>query len=280
MPPWTVSKFPLVAQPLGYNLSASKGIVFSGTTTGVKSSYSEITPSTPWDADGFYLFFGPDLLGTNTQTFRIDIAAGGAGNEIPIIWDIPMIARRGAGNVAFFPINVPAGTRLTARCATYQEAANPRGATVALTLMPRTYTASNMNRNNIAVTYGFDANVIFGSDIDPGGTANTYGAYTQITASTAHPIRQLIMFCNQHNNASTSAAKFRLQLAVGANGSEQTLIPDIALGNLTGSDGIVPTVVGPIPVKIPSETRVAVRAMCNITSVVDRHFDFSMIGIC
>lgn len=280
MPPWTVSKGPFPATSYGFVESRTNGINLSGTTTAnTKSGYVEITPSVSYDSDGIYLFFFPDALSTMTNSFLIDIAVGSAGSEVPIIENIPATGRRGSGQRVFIPIAIPSGSRISTRSQVLNVGASQRGIGLCATLLPRSYTASNQNRNKVCTTYGANTSDSGGVQVDPGAAANTKGAWSEVVSSTAYPIRQLLLFFNLINNTTASAANFLVDVGIGSNGQEQLLISDISVGEQVGSDGLVPPVFGPIPISIPSGTRIAVRAQCNITDATDRLFDVIVMGV-
>lgn len=278
MPPWTVSKAP-IGQPFSFDLVNTTGACsISGTTANTKSGYGTLIASTP-AIDGLYVFMVPETTAANTQSYLIDLAYGSAGNEIDFIRNIPMSAKRSTAQAIFFPIAIPDGVRISARCQTLLAASNPRGIYLSAYALPRSYTNSNQTRYTRVTTYGANESDSGGTQIDPGATANTPGAWAEVTANTPYPIHQLLVYSNLINNPTASVFNFMIDIAVGANGSEIPILSGLHLIEDTGMDGLFPSVIGPIPIMIPANSRISVRARCSGTDATDRLFDIILMGI-
>jgi hypothetical protein len=95
---------------LGVNTGTTRGIGLTAAgTANVKGSYVELTASLAFDAR--YLITMAARQATN---FCVDVAAGGAGSETVILPDI--IANPYMQTICVWPVAIPAGTRLAARC--------------------------------------------------------------------------------------------------------------------------------------------------------------------
>lgn len=88
-----------------------------------------------------------------------------------------------------------------------------------------------------------------------GGT-NTKGSYGQLVASAPANTIGLILLCSSNNGA-----YFLADLAIGAAGSEQIVIPN--LGISSASQGAVVPIPMFIPLAIPAGSRVAIRVQCS-----------------
>jgi hypothetical protein len=96
-------------------------ITASGSTN-TKGSYTELTSSTSKAIKGFFItFHGQNALTRATGFYLVDIAIGAASSEVDIVKNHPN-AIRGEDSTSprpyisqFFPIPIPAGTRLSAR---------------------------------------------------------------------------------------------------------------------------------------------------------------------
>lgn len=110
----------------------SIGLTTSGATSGttitsagtlyVKGSYAQLTASTSKDYLGFIVAMGSAFGGTS-DFFQVDFAIGAAASEkviLPnIIADVDTTAPlMWPNSTPFFPVSVPSGTRLSARCST------------------------------------------------------------------------------------------------------------------------------------------------------------------
>jgi hypothetical protein len=91
-------------------------------TANTKGSYSQLIASTASDYVGFVLGF--DLQNasvTTVQSFLLDLAIGAAASEVNIVSNFSVFSvvassfRVAPANSAFYPIQIPAGTRLSAR---------------------------------------------------------------------------------------------------------------------------------------------------------------------
>jgi len=136
---------------------------------------------------------------------------------------------------------------------------------------------ANLPTYQSAYAYGITTSTTSGTQIDPGGTADTKGSWTQITSSTSARHTSLIL-CVQVNNNAMTACDWRVDVGVGGSGSETAIWSDRVLRASAGEDDISPNYI-PIPMVVPSGTRLAVRAQCSITDATDRLFDCSIIGL-
>lgn len=98
--------------------SAAQGTQVTSGAANAKGSYAQLIASTSGDYMGFSLGLCANNanVGTNTPVL-IDVAIGASGSEIPILSNYFGSASSGAGDNAnpFFPIPIPAGSRISAR---------------------------------------------------------------------------------------------------------------------------------------------------------------------
>lgn len=91
------------------------------------------------------------------------------------------------------------------------------------------------------------------------GSANVKGAWGELIAATSQRISSLLVVIG---NGSGTARDFRIDLGIGASGSEVVLVPDLLYS--VASD------VGPstysLPVRIPQGSRIAGRVQCSFAS--------------
>ena len=98
-----------------------------------------------------------------------------------------------------------------------------------------------------------------------GASAHVYGAWTQITASTAANVG-MIWFDGQTAPSPGVDNAVMWNIGVGAAGSETVIVPDLATGgSASGGYGII------IPVAIPAGSRVAVQVKVARTSLSQRY---------
>ena len=129
------------------------------------------------------------------------------------------------------------------------------------------------------VTYGADPATTIGASIDPGAVAHTKGAYTQLTAATTSTIKWLgISISNKKNTAHAATTTWLMDIAVGGAGTEGVVIPDLSFISMSTNQGFHPSYYS-LPVDIPTGSRIAVRAQCDITDATDRTFDVILYGV-
>lgn len=105
--------------PNGVDTAGRSGTAIDpGGTANTKGGYVEITASTPSDFKGFIVAFGNNKNGTiSSNNGLADLAIGGSGSEeiiLPDIWYKLSSTEQGHVPV-FYPIDIPAGTRLAMR---------------------------------------------------------------------------------------------------------------------------------------------------------------------
>lgn len=117
-----------------------------------------------------------------------------------------------------------------------------------------------------------------GVQIDPGGTANTKGAWTQLVATTSQSIDTIYVMVGQNADTTrTATATAALDIGIGASSSEFAMIPNLFMRWTTTLDG--PQInIGPLPCYIPSGSRIAARAQCTDNVAGDRTMDVGILG--
>jgi hypothetical protein len=239
-----------------------------------KSSYVQLTASAPFAVEALWITIFDDNPAGNRGL--LDLATGSAGSESVIISNLMWACRAFQGASFLIPYQIASGTRLAFRA---QCAVAAVTVSCAVTLIeagtgpyPAVNAVSSYGVTNLSLTEI--------ATIDPGGTANTKGSYTQLTSATAAD-HDLWLFAvgNEGNDARTTSSGFRLDLATGPAGSETVLIPDLHLHLSTIADAPLPLVVGPLPLYVPSGTRLAARAQSGITGATDRTFDLMAYGL-
>ena len=107
---------------MGFVSASSKGTaVTPSTTANTKGSYAELTSATARDYIGLMVYWDAGFTGMSTSHHLMDIAIGGSGSEINIIPNLLMATFATTPYTIwppaspFFPISIPAGTRIAAR---------------------------------------------------------------------------------------------------------------------------------------------------------------------
>lgn len=254
--------------------STSSGTtVTTGGSAHTKGSWAEITASTPINADAVIVV----LRGASGADTLTDIAVGASGSETVIFENLyhgngtsPSI---GHGATYTIPVSIPAGTRISARSQGHAASQNLK---VDLYLMKGG--AAFPSARGRVTAYGANTADSGGTLVDPGATANTKGAYKEISASTANPVAAMIAAFPLVGDATGANADYLVDVAVGAAGSEVVVIGDFHFASCSTGNAHHPIATPTFQVSIPAGTRIAVRAQCSI-STADRDIDVIIYGI-
>lgn len=271
-----MSEWPLLEgnryQTIGADAGTSSGTAMTAGGANTKGNYVVLSASTPFDCQGILVW----MVDPNTlEEYLIDIAVGAGGVEEVIVENLSYCT--GNGTSGFFyniPVSIPAGSRVAARA---QCNVGSKVLDICITLMAQGFLPSQPL--GLVRAYGANTGDSGGVQIDPGGTVNTKGAYSELTAATTYEARAIFLAWPNQSNSSRSAGEILLDVAIGAGGVEQIIIPDIALNFNGGCDMVTPFVVGPLMVNIPVGTRLAVRAQSSLNDAVDRLFDCIIYGV-
>jgi hypothetical protein len=271
-----VSDFPI---PKGMTFSESGGVVTATSllqtvTSGNADAFggwSERITSTNQEADGFLLLI--ELNDTTMNEIAVNVGIGGAGNEEIIVDSINgQIKADLPGLVFWIPVSIPQGSRVSVQAAT-------DGVNIDVGVALYLYSASFGSPQGRAgtIAYGMDGTEISeGTTVDPGGTANTKGAYAELESSTSDDITEFIICFGTADNVAHTSCKWLLDIAIGGPGVEEIILPDI----LVAQHAQEPTKISiPVPQGIPAGTRIAVRSQCTITDAVDRILTVSLNGV-
>ena len=234
----------------------------------------ELTPGTPnsnqkgaWTQLAASLTADLDwLLVTvqNSYSAMVDLGMGAAGAEVVMLPDLWALGISGVMPALFpvyvFPVSWPVGTRMAARAAA--EAGNP---TVSVFGVSGGFSGFPPFSGGLIQTLGAVTSASGG-----GGTSLRFGsapAWTELIAATSAPIRYLVMQMRRHPSQVVTVTGYP-EIAVGAAGAEQLVFRGPRAKFQLGDASIYgpPPTVGPVPLSIPSGSRVAARL---ISTTVD-----------
>lgn len=244
----------------------------SNASANTKGAWTQLIASTAFEAQGFYASFRGVVA---SQDVLFDIGIGGAGSEQAIISNMAFSQQtlRVAAGV-YIPLNIPKGSRISARA----QATLGGGLAVSIALYPVALGLKHAEGFGRTVTMGANTADSGGTSVDPGGSANTKGAWSEISSSCPIDVQWLIVCITNQNNSATTTTVFAIDIGVGGAGSEVVIIPDLFSVVDSGIDTPEPQYYS-IPVQIPAGSRVAARAQCGITDATDRLIDITLIGV-
>ena len=235
----------VLGYPLGTNIPPSL-------TASTKGSWTQITASTTQDCTLLDIFANQRQV-TGRSVASIDIGIGASGSENILIPDLVLCnPGENAASRWILPINIPSGTRISARSQALGTATG-----VICTVLLTTYDGGFTQDEGFAGvdTMGFISASTAGTTLTPGVAANAKGSYAQLIASTTRDYIGVFGAVDLLG-ASSGVETYWIDVAVGASGSEQIIVPQwgVYLWDVTDSNMQF------IPVIIPAGTRVSARA--------------------
>ena len=258
----------------GGGLSGYDTAITPSTSANTKGSWVEFDASTPFPTKDLSVSMG---RGQTSNQWLLDVGIGAEGSEVVLIANLMQQQGpdgREATFVYHFPLWIPSGTRLSVRGQINE--ADSGGFNHTITLSSGGFPGpAGFSRST---TYGAATGDSGGTQVDPGGTANTKAAWAQLTGS-SNAVRWLIVAVGLQANTAPASAKWVIDIGVGAATSEVVLIPDL-IGYVAVNAGVnITPAVWSFPVSIPSGTRIAARAACDINDATDRLIDVIVYGV-
>lgn len=222
--------------------------VTADTTSHTKGAWTEIVPAAAYSFDvGMVVVRIQNVSASATNTaMLIDIGVGAASSEQVLL---PNILAGGNGSSPYwFPIFVPGGTRISARC----QAAVAGGdtASVNVDLYGGPGVASHPLVYYAAENCGADTAT---SD----GVTLTVGSWVQLKSATDYDaVAAVPMFAV---GGTVAGANNTINVGIGASSSEQVLIDKVKISTNTSEavSDATPTGLLPMDFRIPAGTRVA-----------------------
>lgn len=260
-----------VATYPGHSGSTYATTVTAGSPAHTKGAYAQIAASTSFDSSR--LWIGLMAGGLANAAYLLDIATGAAASEVVLVADVTIqtgIEGEGEPALTYVAADVASGTRLAARCQ-----CTTASQTLFVWLMQESRALQSLSS---PVTYGANTGTSLGVAVDAGATADTKGAYSQITASSSADHDAWSVLIGTNNNSAPTLANFALDIATGAAASEVVVIPDIIIRTSTFSDKYTPGSLW-VPVTIPSGTRIAARCASTTNDATDRILTVALIGM-
>ncbi len=216
------------------------------------------------------------LIANPVGRYFVDIGIGASTAEKVIAADLfteKVVTQEEGDRSYLLPVSIPSGSRISARV---QSSVASASVDVLLHLVTGTMRYPS-GAAGIVQSMGLTQATTRPAIVDPGGVANTVGAWVELSASTTCPISWLIIAMGHGADTTGLAAFYMLDVGVGAAGSEKLVIPQIPTKSATVVD-THPNV--PFyPVSIPAASRLAVRARCSSITATSRIIDVCAYGV-
>lgn len=253
---------------------AYEQVMTAGGSANTKGAWLELDASI--DHNVRWLLIQPfKIFNAGDKRALFDIGTGGAGVEAVLVANIPLFNDaafwESHSGTILLPVSIASGTRISARC---QCTTASESVTMNASAIEGVGTATAIN------TYGANTSNSRGTQVDPGGTANTKGAYVELSASVSADINYLVVIANHTANLDSMATgRWDIDIATGGGGSESVVIADISMASRINERRSSPNIFTFPGLSIPSGTRLSARAQCTTNDATDRLIDVSVIAV-
>lgn len=236
--------------------------VAASATPHTKGAFVELIASTDFAADTLSLVLTSSLgvAGTDSSCL-VDLAIGASGSEVVIVPDLT-VGFTQMGTAFTLPIAIPTGSRISARV---QHATGSTVVSMVLQLSGGGWNGREPGRRMVA--YGVSTATSRGVSATVVGSANTKGAWVELTSATTAPCRRLLTVLGL-TTASAAAGIGFVDIGVGASGSEVVVVPNVFFD--ATSNEIIRFAPLVAPVSIPAGSRIAARYQATVTTVTAR----------
>ena len=250
------------------------GISFSASASAnTKGSWTQYTASTTQDCCLIDIVMGYRVVATGRNQGSMDIGIGASGSEGVIIQALTCSGMGDTYSYAryVFPINIPVGTRIAVR----GQASGTTGTGniyVAIATYDGFYEQCDGYAGVDAI--GFNNAATQGTTLTPIASGSVKGSYAQLIASTTRDYAGFFAIMDQQNTSQGNAESFLFDIAVGAAGSEQIIVPNAGIFSY---DACQPQ--GHyLPIKIPAGTRISARCI-NSDAAVTPTMGLTLYGL-
>ena len=259
----------------GRSTGSTRGTtVTSSTTAHTKGSWAQILAATSFDAVGLWVHTHAYITAGSSQknNFLVDLGVGGAGSEVVRLPDLFLehgasgMTPMGSTKSVFFPLAIPSGTRIAARCQADTDGSGGSNALdVSVTLL-RAGWYTNSPAGFIE-TAGVDSSNSRGTSVSPNASANTKGSWAQLTAATT---RAWTGFYLAVGTESINTGSYLLDIAIDHGATPRIILPDLPIGIVQESAGDAISHVDPgwfyIPAHVPAGAQLGVRCQYRSAS--------------
>jgi hypothetical protein len=248
------------------------------TVLNTKGAWTELVASAPFDIGMFIM----NVTATWTYgDFLFDIAIGASGSEIVLVSNLSYCQAGSSwwSNSAQYiiPIMIPAGTRISARVQGTVLAAGPLNwLKMSTQLFPANqFLSQQFSQSETLGALTASSN---GTEVDPGTSANTKGAWTELVAATTIPIKAFHFSLSSGADLFKTSCYWAVDIGVGAESSEIAIVSDYCIALWASSYQMHPQTSPLLPIEIPLGSRVSARCKCTITTAGDRYMHVSVVG--
>jgi hypothetical protein len=246
-------------------------LVEAHASANTKGNWTELSSALPFNSDLLQFninnYLAADLL--------FDLAIGSAGSEVAILENLLFSAAAGGTTVADtgtginLPLHIPVNTRLSARV---QGGAASQSANVNAIVFQREFYGGSLSAG--IDTIGAVTADSGGTGLsDCGGTAQTYGNYTEIISASLKTYKGFFIAVGLRNNTGARSGSFAVDIALGGAGSEVNIVTESCFRAATASGCFITRWTPIIWTPIPVGSRISARYKSSVTDATDRLMD-------
>lgn len=241
-----------------------------------KSAWTQGIAATSFAYQHVEVFLGEGSSGS--ECYLVDIGIGAGGSEVVVVPNMLFDVYRGPGGIKNFkvdiPLYIPAGARIAVRS---QTTANASTRASYLGICGHSAGWNGGAAFGDVTCYGANTGTTNGVYVDPGATAWTWGAWTEIVAATTydHQWLQPMLGSNKQNDGTDLGGEYAYEVGLGGAGSEIT----IAAGRERTSYGDGAAGAGlPLRQQIPAGSRLSMRTLAGNTGAWRNHTAVILAG--
>lgn len=250
-------------------------VTASSDTTGIAASansetaWTELSASTANAAKVLYVNVHKDGI-ANTASILIDVGVGSAGSEVVTVPDLflepgPTGSQTWGTFFGPYTVDIATSSRIAARIEGSNNADDIQiQVIIGSESVPQITSPST---TSYGTTTGSSPK---GTQVDPGASANTKGAWSELTTSFSSTGEHVWFHIGNNQNSVMTDCSWLIDIGTGSDGSEVAVIENIHVMCEQNGDTLGPRMVGPFPANVFQSQRVAARAQCSITDSTDR----------
>lgn len=249
-------------------------VIYDYPPSGVKGAWTVICSEVPFTTSNWHVAM--NSFSSETILFDLGIVQDN-GSVSAIISDMII---SGAGLLLgptplHIPMMFPAGAKLVARGSCTSPHSTTGDVTCGL-FFSETFFDGGPYR--CAKTYGTIVASGRGTVIDPGGTVETWGAWTTVATATEAPMHHALISITNGNNLVRTSATYNVEIGVGAVGAEVAILQSMFFQFSAVDDQPKPALIS-LPLMAPAGSRLSARGRCSINDAADRLFDIGIVGL-
>jgi len=250
--------------PYSPSLSNGKSIAFDGSNTrgtaiapgaaNTKGGWVELSSGLAADISLLTVMglMSPSL--TTPNYYAVDIGIGTIGSEIALISNLLFHAASGWDYRFYqFPLSIPEGTRVVARCQALDVTGVDKNIYICLTGWTADWDGQEICAYD---TLGFVGASTKGTQLAGSGSSNVKGAYTVMAASSSNDYAGIVCSMDMSGVGGGGNDSYAYDIAVGGVGAEVDVVSNIILNK---RDNVQLTLPIFMPIEIPAGSRITGR---------------------